>query len=502
MAKGDLPVIVGVGQTVSHWDGTNGIEGAPSPLSLMVDASKAALGDAGFAASEIDAIAVVRINQDSYRNAPRPLGHNDNMPGTLSRDLGASADKLIYSQAGGNTPQTLVNEMAARIHDGEFDCALISGSEAIRTAKGAKKNSLDIDWTDTDDAPFDDRGFGPMLLTRTEAKHGMVLPAIFYGIFENAIRTREKRTRSQHRAAMAELFAPFAAVAEKNPFAQFPVAHDEAFLATPSKKNYEFADPFLKWFIAQDAVNLGSAALIMSSSKADALGIAENKRVYLHGAGEATDDDISERPIIDRSWAMDTATKRALDQAQLDVSSIKHLDLYSCFPCAVFSGCAALGIDSQTDTRALTQTGGLPFFGGPGNNYSLHGIAEIVQKVRGDAGSFGLVLANGGWMTKEAVGIYSTQKPGAFTPAEPYATPKKKVEIKQESGPVTVESYTVVHGKDGPKTGILFTRREDGARTLARTNAEGMAILLEETSAIGRAGRVEVSDTVGTFSFD
>lgn len=502
MAKGDLPVIVGVGQTVSQWDGKNGTVGAPSPLSLMVDASKTALADAKISSGAIDTIAVVRINQDSYQNAPRPLGHNANLPGTLARDLSASPETLIYSGAGGQTPQALVNELAARIFDGEFECALISGSEAIKTAKAAKKHGLNIDWTDNDDADFEDRGFGSVMLNRTEIKHGMVLPAIFYGIFENAIAAREGRTRSEQRAAMAKLFAPFSKVAANNPYSQFPVAHDETFLATPSPKNYEFVDPFLKWFIAQDAVNLGAAVVVMSSSKADELGIAEGQRVYLHGAGEAADDFISARPVLDRSWAMETAVARAFDQAELTLDDIDHFDLYSCFPCAVFSGCAALGIDWESESRPLTQTGGLPYFGGPGNNYSLHGIAEIVQKARTGAGRFGLVLANGGWMTKEAVGIYSTKKPVSFTPVAEAAKPTEQVDIVQEDGQVIVESFTVVHGKDGPRQGIVFTRRENGRRTLANATPDALTDLLNETTSIRRKGRVVVDDITGTFTFD
>ncbi len=71
MAKGDLPVLVGVGQSLSQWDGTSGADGAPSPLSLMVDASRAALSDSGADLSKaIDTIAVVRIFEDSVGGAP------------------------------------------------------------------------------------------------------------------------------------------------------------------------------------------------------------------------------------------------------------------------------------------------------------------------------------------------------------------------------------------------------------------------------------------------
>ncbi|MEH6696157.1 MAG: acetyl-CoA acetyltransferase [Hyphomonas sp.] len=503
MAKGDMPVLVGVGQSLSQWDGTSGPDAAPSPLSLMVDASKAALADTGAAgiAAAIDTLAVVRIFEDSIGRAPHPHGHNTNLPGTLARDIGAKPANLIYETVGGQSAQALVNEMAARIHAGEAEVALISGSEANRASKGARRHNVEINWADGDDAAYEDRGMGPMMLTREEIKHGLIAPAYFYGLFENAIAAREGRTRSEHRRAMAELFQPFSAVAAKNPYSQFPVEHSVEFLSTPSRENYEYADPFLKWFIAQDAVNQGAAAILMSESKADELGIPREKRVYLHGGGEAGDDHISVRPKLDGSWAMEQATSRALTQAGVTADDIDHFDLYSCFPCAVFSSAAAMGVDWKTDPRPLTLTGGLPFFGGPGNNYSLHGIAEMAHTLRAAPGHLGLVLANGGWMTKEAAGVYSTEKPKAFRPVAPAAKAKTQVEVHQASGEGTLETFTVTHGKAGPETGIIFARLADGRRTIAKASPAALAVLREEASPVGRKVKITVEDEVGTFDF-
>ena len=83
-------------------------------------------------------------------------------------------------------------------------------------------------------------------------------------------------------------------------------------------------------------------------------------------------------------------------------------DLYSCFPFPVFAVCDDFGLTAD-DPRGLTLTGGLPYFGGPGNSYSLHGIAETVAAMRDKPGSFGLVGANGGVMSKYSVGVYSTE---------------------------------------------------------------------------------------------
>lgn len=406
----------------------------------MAEASKAALADTGAAniAAAIDTLAVVRIFEDSVGRASHPHGHNTNLPGTLARETGTKPARLVYETVGGQSPQALVNEFARRIHEGEVEAVLISGSEANRASKGARKHSVEINWADSADAPYEDRGMGPMMLSREEIKHGLVAPAYFYGLFENAIAAREGRTRSGHRRAMAELFQPFSAVAAKNRYSQFPVEHTVEFLSTPSRENYEYADPYLKWFIAQDAVNQGAAAILVSSSKADELGVPENKRVYLHGGGDAGDDLISLRPVLDRSWAMDTAISRALAQAGKAQGDIAHLDLYSCFPSAVFSGAAALGLDWKTDKRPLTLTGGLPFFGGPGNNYSLHGIAEMAATLRKNPGNFGLVLANGGWMTKDLPASIPPPRRNPSRPRKPPPRPRHR--SKSPSSPAKPSS--------------------------------------------------------------
>ena len=501
MPKGAMPVLVGVGQAMSQWDGKAGADGAPSPLSLACDASKAALKDAGVDAGEIDALTFVRIFEDSVPSAPHPHGHNTNLPGTLARDLGAAPSTLIYSDVGGQSPQALANEMANRIHAGEFAVALVAGSEANRASKGARKNGVEIDWADGSDLAYEDRGLGGQMLSRPEIKHGLIAPAFFYAMFENAIAAREGRTRSGQREAMAKLFQPFTVRAAQNPYSQFPVERSVDFLKTPSPENYEFADPYLKWHIAQDAVNQGAAILIMSEDKADALGVPKEKRVYLHGGGEASDSFLSERPVLDGSWAMEQAIGKALDQAGRDSSSLKYFDLYSCFPCAVFSSAQALDINPFTDKRPLTLTGGLPFFGGPGNNYSMHGLASMAEALRADPGSFGLVLANGGWMTKEAAGVWSTARPEVYKPTAASVKATEKVELESAPTTGTVETFTVVHGRKGAEHGVIFARTGNGKRFIAKATPEALERLREEESPVGARVTAETTDEVNTFRF-
>src|SRR6185295_16055551 len=148
--------------------------------------------------------------------------------------------------------------------------------------------------------------------------------------------------------------------------------------------------------------------------------------------------------------------------------------LYSCFPSAVEIGCQEIGL-REDDPRGLTVTGGLPYFGGPGNNYVTHSIAEMMRRVRGRPGSFGLVTANGNYVTKHAYGVYSTtpvqgtwrRESPAVLQAELDALPKAPF-TETPAGEATIETYTVMHGRHGPEYSVVFGRlRADGRRFVA-----------------------------------
>jgi acetyl-CoA C-acetyltransferase len=100
---------------------------------------------------------------------------------------------------------------------------------------------------------------------------------------------------------------------------------------------------------------------------------------------------------------MDLVIHGALDAANVAADQIDHADIYSCFPCVVDQAATQL----NRKEKPMTLTGGLPFFGGPGNNYTLHAICEVVTACRRVPGSIGLAHGNGGWMSKQAVGLYS-----------------------------------------------------------------------------------------------
>lgn len=508
----NTPVLIGVGQAVDHWDGSDAAA-APSPQSLMQRASEAALADTGAAdavRAAIDVVAVVRHFADSAPGmVPEGTGGCDKPPLGLAQRIGAQPARAIYSIVGGQSPQALVNEFAAAIHRGEAACVLLSGSEAIAAAKTAARKGVALDWTETIEGAMEDRGLGPMLLDRHELTNGVGAPILTYPLFEHALRARLGRSRAEHMQAMSTLWAGFSKVAATNPYAQFPRAMDADYLSTPSDSNYPVADPYLKWHVAQDAVNQGASVILTSAGQAEAMGVPRSQWLFLHGSGEAMDKNVSLRPDLSRSRAIEEALHGALASAGKTPADIAHYDIYSCFPVAVLLAAEVLGLDPAA--IPLTLTGGLPFSGGAGNNYSMHGIAAMAQTLRADPGSFGLVLANGGFLSKEAVGIYSTAAPAHWAPVDHQAM---QARIDAEPAPDrleedtrgTIETFTVGYAKGQPGRAVVIARTDKGriiARPADDAKAAALAALLDPArDPIGRTVTITHAGGVNSFTVD
>ena len=141
----------------------------------------------------------------------------------------------------------------------------------------------------------------------------------------------------------------------------------------------------------------------------------------------------------------------------------------------------AMGIDPFTDPRPLTQTGGLVFFGGPGNNYSTHGIASMVDRLRAEAASASSPPTAGSrrstrWASTRA--LPRRRRSGRRLPqAELNATPRTKL-VDEYDGAGTLETFVVMHERDGsPAMGIVAVRTPDGGRTWASsTDADAAGV--------------------------
>lgn len=464
------PVIIGVGQYAERPNDPD--YQALSPMDLGGKALAAALADSGATgdlAAAIDTIAAIRQFEISTPHAPVPFGKSNNAPRSYGARVGANPERAILEIVGGQGPQKLVGEFATDIAQGRSEVAAIVGSEAISTMLTLMTKGEKPDWSEEVDGQLEDRGFGMRgLLDKTLIAHGLGAPIPLYALFENARRARRGTALDAYRREIGELFAPFSEVAAANPFAAAPVARSAEHLAAVTARNRIVAEPYPRMTVARDQVNQAAAIMIASAGKARELGIAEEKWVHIHAVTDAKELSVLERPDMATSPASISSVEDALAKAGIAMGEIGYLDLYSCFAVPVYNILDAFGI-APDDPRGLTLTGGLPFFGGAGNNYSGHAIAEAVHKLRADEGAYALVGANGGFMSKYATGVYS-RRPADWSDKERYGKldeqPEKCPILDNYSGDAVAETYTIVPGKKGTVAAIV-ARTDDGERIVA-----------------------------------
>jgi acetyl-CoA C-acetyltransferase len=472
------PVLVGAGQVAERL-GQPGYR-RRSAADLAGDAARAALADTGAdpaaLASAIDTVAGVRQFENSYPGARAPLGRSDNFPRSVAGRIGADPARAVLEVSGGQAPQHLVNEFAGVIAAGDSSVVLLAGGEAISTTRRYAKEEGRPDFSESVAGRLEDRGYGlDGLASPHLIAHGLIGGPAQYAVLENARRVRLGMSRSSYAALMGELFAPFTSVAAGHPLAAAPVRRSASELVRVTAANRMIADPYPRYVVAREKVNQGAAVLLMSVGAARRLGVPAERWVFLHGHADLRERELMARADLSAGPASVLAARHALEMAGLGVGELATLDLYSCFPVPVFNICEGLGLAAD-DPRGLTVTGGLPFFGGPGNNYSMHAIAETVRRMRLAPGSYGFVGANGGVMSKYSAGVYST-RPAEWVPdrsaelqaeVDSWAAPEQAVAA---SGPAVVETYTVVHGRDGTRTAIVIGRLDaDGRRFVARAD--------------------------------
>ena len=505
---GNTPILVGVGQYM-EW-GRPPTESL-SPMGIAAAAGAAALRDTGAAdrvSETLDALVAVRIFPDSWNRprAPNPFGRAENPPYAIASRLGLNPELGVYGNVGGNTPQKYINEMASRIAAGELKLAMVVGGEALKTAQLARRENLALDWQESDERSFEDRGTGEALATAHEFAHGLGVPIQTYPLFESALRARAGHSLDAQLRAMAEMMKPFNAVAAENPFASYATPRSVSELATVTEENRFICLPYPKWLNAMDGVNQGAAVILTSVDHARALGIDPKKWVFLHGCSEANEQIlVSERVNYHSSPALGMNVRQALAMADKTVDEIDYFDIYSCFPAAVAIACDELGLD-RLDHRGLTVTGGLPFFGGPGNNYSMHAIVSMVEKLREAPGTFGLITANGGYLTKHASGVYSCepyheswQLPDFHALQSEVDALKYPLFTERPAGQAIIEAYTVTFRQREPDRAIIVGRlAASNERFLANSMADPELLRsFIDHDQVGRLGMVRVADETG-----
>jgi acetyl-CoA C-acetyltransferase len=480
-------VVVGVGQRTFRFETWDDFVG---PVDAMRSVVEAAAEDAGAPrlAREADSVHVVNILSWPLRDPPR----------ALAEALGARAEIREYTCVGGNTPQWLVNRAADNLAAGRSRISVLAGCELMASIRRAAKEGRDLGaFNQSVEVPLVGKHQKGTL--DVELAHDADLPVRIYPLLENALRAKEGLSPGEQRRWLGRYGERCSRVAASNPHAWRRTAWSAEEIATPSDRNRMLGYPYTRHLNSEMYVDQAAAAILTTEETARALGVPESKWVYLHGGQDAHDLwFVSERPDLAASPAIEACVGDALGQASIELDRVSFFDLYSCFPVMPRLTLAAMGL-SRDEERPITLTGGLPFFGGAGNNYTMHAIAEAVERCRRSPEEFGLVTANGYYATKHSVGVYGASPPARAwgrTPPEAFqerlALPESLEVDLTPSGRFTVDAYTVWHDRSGaPEYSVLCGRTESGKRAWGRT-PEGDLGLLEEMMReewVGRSGR-------------
>jgi len=512
-----IPVVVATGQCESR-------AFELTPLELAERAAREALAAAPGLAAALERITMVNVL--ARRAGPRPASD-------LAKALGIPEVSCETTSVGGNTPQAMVARAADDIARGRLAATMIVGAEAVRSgrirapraapaqphpdvvpppaqphrtmapppaharadvpapppaepdrtppARTPAPPALIVADPDPDPDPEPDPdpvvGTDRQDLSDEERLAGLLIPLHVYPLFESVLASRAGRSPEQQRAFLGRLLAPFTEVAASNPHAWFRDARSPGELSTVTPDNRLVVEPYLKRMVSFLGGAQGAAIVVTSLAVARQHGLDDGP-MFVWSAASASDVWYPvARPDLGRAPALELAGRAALDAAGVGIDDVGLIDLYSCFPSAVQIAAASLGLSLDEPGR-LTVTGGLPDFGGPGNNYTTHAIACLHDRLRTAADrTVGLVTAVGWYMTKHAVGLY-----GSYPPSSPYRTGDTSAGQRaidrsahdrvasatklRTTG--TVEASTVVYSRDGaPTAAPAIVSLDDGRRAAA-----------------------------------
>lgn len=458
------PVLVGVGTCTQREED---FALAREPMDLMIESVRRAGEDAGGAhtLAGVERIAVPK-GRWRYRN---PAGE-------IARSIGADTAISVLASVG-VLQQSLLGDACSRIANGEIDSALVVGADAgyrILRAKAAGQRAPERQQDDAADVNLEPE---EELLHPAELRAGIRMPIALYSIIESAWRARQGLSLDAHREILGTMLQRCSEIAAENPRAWRRKTVSASEIREASERNPMLAFPYTRLHCANWNVDQAGALLLCSIRKAQQLGIARAKWVFPLASTESNHMvPVSARADLAGCPGARLAGRAALDAAGLNAAQIELTELYSCFPVAVEAYAYELGLSSARD---LTVTGGMPFAGGPFNNYVLQATCRMAELIRAGNGRTGLVSSVSGILTKQAFGLWSSAPvPNGFTFQDVSAetarlSPTRHV-VDTFHGGATVAGYTVLHEKGKAARALVVADTEHGARALAWSENPGL----------------------------
>lgn len=478
------PVLVGVGTCMQREDDP-GL--AREPIDLMLEAVRRA-GDDASGAGGAQILASLQ-----HISVPKGRWRYNNPAGEIARTVGAASATTVLASVG-VLQQNLLGEACRLIAAGEIDTALVTGADAGYRILRARQLGQRAAERQQDDMPDVHLEPAEELLHPAELKAGIRMPVALYAVIESAWRARSGASLDSHRRRIGELYQRFSEVAAANPQAWRRKVATACEITEASERNPMQAFPYTRLHCATWNVDQSAALLLCSQAKARALGVPQHKWVYPLASTESNHMiPVSARADLAACAGARLAGEAALAASGLSAAQLDLVELYSCFPIAVEAYAQELGIALS---RTLTVTGGMPFAGGPFNNYVLQSTCRMAELLREGNEQTGLVSSVSGILTKQGFGTWGKRPaPGGFVfrdvTADTALIETVKPVLESFTGRAKVVGYTILHDKGQAPRGLVLVDTDTGYRALAWSEDGALVQRMEAAEFCGSTVTIE-----------
>ncbi len=461
---------------------------------MWVEVFRAAIDDVGGGdvESSIGGLDVVHCMSWEY----------DDPAGRLAERLGLDGVRTGTSILAGTAPQRLIDESALRILHGESDVEVVVGAEALATRHRLQMEGGLPDWSfpagEQSDIPIDlDEWYLP-----TELAHGVIPAYVTFALLEQA-RWADLGGPAVGRAQLEQVVDRLNSRAAEVPEAWSRDRRPGAELLQPGPGNRHVSYPYTVRTTAMPRVDMAAGNILVSHEQADRWGVPPERRLYLRGWGFARDAvHVAARRDLGSSAGMSAATTQAFRMSGLSLADVDTFDLYSCFGSAVQFAQDALGLD-PADPRPISVTGGLPYYGGPGSNYTSHSLSHLVTEAREGRAATGLLTGVGMHMTKHVAALWSVEPGRIAVPLtdgpQSYGPDAAELPAVVDSagGPVRLRSATTVRmGANDEPFAVVIGELADGRRCYARSTEPEVVALVESDGWLDVDARIRPSGSV------
>lgn len=411
----------------------------------------------------------------------------------VARAVGAERAGTLYAQIG-ILQQSLMSAACHRIAAGETQVELVVGGEARFRGLQAQIAGVEAPETACTDTPDETLKPDAELVLDVEVGSGLgYMPVGYYAIIESAFRHAMGWGIEEHRDRIATLYERFSEIAVDNPDAWKRERVPAAQIRNASAKNRMLAFPYTKLHNTSWNVDQAAALLFCSAGMAAESGVPRERWIFPRAGTESNHMlALTQRPELHRCPGAQLAGRRALALAGVTAEALDLLDLYSCFPIAVESYATEMGLSLDRD---LTVTGGMPFAGGPLNNYVLQATARMALLLRERGQGTGLVSSVSGYLTKQGFGVWSAEPGEGFAFADvtdevAALSPARTVSALVD-GPVTIRGCTVMYHEDRALCAVAVVDQADGSRSVASSLDPAVMARVETSECCGVAATVQ-----------